>query len=32
MHGYNIDVHEALYQNCEIHGSYIRGNGSRADQ
>ena len=27
MHGY--DVHEALYQICEIHGPWVRGSGSR---
>ena len=27
MHDY--DVHEALYQNCEIHDPCVRGSGSR---
>lgn len=27
---YDYDVHEALYENCKIHGTFVKDSGPRA--
>lgn len=28
---YDFDVHEALYEHCKIHGTFVKDSGPRAE-